>query len=277
MVPALALPFPEPTRALLAACLVGRPRRRNPFARRDRLRISQRLAVGMTPKEVARAEATDEAAIEGLLAQEDFRELVEADRALLALPVEEQRARLVKLARFALRNALADDHAGAALFVLREEARSRDPAETLAHSVLARSRRLALSTAQAPAAPRRPPAPARRYDPLDALARRGAASLRRAVVEEHAVQHAAATAVARDEAQDRPTAPEAPRHGGAAATRASAEKALALRAGAADRSVLPDPDGAASKLVAAVASDAAPASPRRRLRAAALPGRPRAP
>lgn len=246
---ALASLFAEPTRTFLAASLIGRRRPRASLARRDWLRVSQRLASGLTPREVARAEAKDEAAIQELLEDASFRELLEGERALLALPVEEQRARLVRLARTALENALCDDHAGAALFVLSEEARGRDPAETLARGVLARSQRQTRPPAASP--PPHPPAP-RLYDPLGALTRRGAAELRRVVVEEHAARHAA-------------TVP--------ADTRTAAQRALALRKTA-----------EAARLAAPAAPPApcrrdAPAVPAERPSApiTSLPRRPRAP
>jgi predicted component of type VI protein secretion system len=68
-------PLPRDTMNLLAAVTSGR-RARNPHARRDWLRVSQRLACGLTPRQVARAERTDEAAIDALLAQTGFRALV---------------------------------------------------------------------------------------------------------------------------------------------------------------------------------------------------------
>ena len=48
------------------------------------------------------------ATIEALLAEDGFAELVESYKALAELPAEEQTARLVKLARLAIENALAD-------------------------------------------------------------------------------------------------------------------------------------------------------------------------
>ncbi|HEX6015497.1 MAG TPA: hypothetical protein VFY87_27600 [Geminicoccaceae bacterium] len=150
-------PLPRDTMDLLAAATAGR-RRRNPYARRDWIRVSQRLATGLTPKQVARAEGTDEAAIGNLLAQDGFRELVAAHEEFLAEPPEAAMARLVRLARLALENALsADWDVGAALFVLREHKRGRDAAETVAKGVIAASRR-----ALRAAASRRRPRPRRR-------------------------------------------------------------------------------------------------------------------
>jgi hypothetical protein len=44
--------------SLLAAATAGR-RWRNPYARRDWIRVSQRLASGLTPKQVAGTEGID--------------------------------------------------------------------------------------------------------------------------------------------------------------------------------------------------------------------------
>jgi hypothetical protein len=150
-------PLPRDTMNLLAAATAGR-RRRNPYARRDWIRASQRLASGLTPKQVARTEGTDEGAIEGLLAQDGFRELVAAHEEFLAEPPEAAMARLVRLARLALENALsADWDVGAALFVLREHKRGRDAAETVANGVVAASRR----APRTPSSSRRRPRPRR--------------------------------------------------------------------------------------------------------------------
>ena len=125
-------------------------------------------------------------------------------------------AQLVKLARLALENALCDHDVGAALFVLREDKLHRDAAQTLAKNVLATSRRK-----HGTAAPPPPPSPAptppetRPYEPGPRLLARGAARLRRAVIEEHAIHKAAST------------------ESGAAATVAAARKALAAKATAA--------------------------------------------
>jgi hypothetical protein len=211
MVLALAAQLSRPTARLLTASLVGRRRPRNPYARRDWLRVSQRLASGMTPQAIAWAEGTDAAAVEDLLQRDEFRRLVDSFAELLARPAEAQRARLVRLARIALENALGDWDVGAALFVLEEDARGRDPAETLASGILARGRGTA---APAPAPSRAAPAPASpsgpgAYDPLTGLVRRGAATLRRAIVEEHALQDAARAATERGGPAAAPTSSSA--------------------------------------------------------------------
>lgn len=270
----------EPAHPFLRAGLVStRWRKGNPYARRDWLRMSQRLAAGLSAREVARAEAVEEAAVEDLLAQEGFRALVESYRALAERPVEEQTARLVRLARIAIENALAADwDMGVAFFVLREHEAGRDPAETIAKRVVAAARK-------GPAAPAAPPSPVpaapadppRAYDPLDALVRRQTAALRRAVLAEHAA-HEAAVADSRAEAAAEPAAPLP----GAAATAAGARQALALKRQGASTLPRGTPHGPVVRPAEAEppapgcrpAAAPAPAAP---ARPAVLPRRPRAP
>ena len=140
------------------------------------------------------------------------------------------------MARQAIERALAGDDPGAALFVLEEEARRRDPCVTLADSVL-RSRKRALASTAPPAPPPADAAarPGRyRYDPLRRMMNRGAARLRQDIVAEDVLRHAALQAVA--------PAPVAAPLTGAAATRAAAERALALKRSAATLALpLPEP------------------------------------
>jgi hypothetical protein len=203
---AFASGFAPVTRLLLPAVLAGgcTVARRTP-ARRQWLRVADRLAAGLSPAAAALAEGERGAElVEELLAQEDFRELVEATRECLAEPPEVQRRRLVMLARQTLERAMAwDGDPRVALFVLEEDARGRDPAETLADGVQ-KARRRALAAAS-PAAP--PPAPeppdqpqpgrAAGYDPLRAMVHRGAARCRDIVRIEEAIrlaaEHGAAT------------------------------------------------------------------------------------
>ena len=184
----------------------------------------------MTPKQVARTKGTDEAAVESLLAQDGFRELVAAHEEFLAEPPEAAMARLVRLARLALENALSVDwDVGAALFVLREHKRGRDTAETIAKGVVAASRRASRGTTfpPLPAQPAAtPPTCERPYEPDRRLIERGAARVRQTVVEEHAIRHAAAKG-----AMAEPVAPPP----GVIATVAAARKALAMKASAARR------------------------------------------
>src|SRR5687768_1383500 len=94
---------------LLAALLAGRRPRGNPYARRQWIRTAQRLAAGLPKAAVARAERTDEAATDGLLASEAFAELVESYRELIDEPAAAHTARLMGLARMALEQALVLD------------------------------------------------------------------------------------------------------------------------------------------------------------------------
>ena len=197
------------TASLMAAVLVGQRRPRNTYAKRDQLRISQRLAHGLTSAQVARAEGTEESAVTALLQREGFKALVASHAAQLAEPAEQHTARLVKLARQTLENALTLDwDVGAALFVLEENARQRDPALTLAEGVIAASRRAVRSGSAPPSAP--PPDPPaaptapRPYDPFAGLMQRGAAKLRRAVLDEQSAHLAAAAAPAAKSHPSRP-------------------------------------------------------------------------
>ena len=151
----------EPTDAFSRAALVGvRWRKGNPYQDRRALRVSQRLAAGMSVAEVARAERADTAAIESLLAQDGFAAVVESWRAMAEQPEAEQTARLVRLARLAIENALTDWDMGAAFFVLRENAQGRDPAHTIAERIIATAKRTAAPVAPMPPAEtrlRRPP------------------------------------------------------------------------------------------------------------------------
>ena len=70
-------PLPRNTTNLLAAVTSGK-QARNPYARRDCLRVFRFLVFGLTPRRVTRAECTDEAGIDALLAQTGFRALVAA-------------------------------------------------------------------------------------------------------------------------------------------------------------------------------------------------------
>jgi hypothetical protein len=268
------------SRSLPGAPPAWRGCRRRPFdpkAHRDRLRVSRRLAAGMSPREVARAEAVDEAAIAGLLAESEFRALVAAFVALEERPPEEQTARLVKLARQTIERAMADGDVRAAIFVLRKTGAGRDPADTLARGVLASCRRAARAATAPPAAPPPGPAASRPHDPLAGMLRHGAAALRAAIVAEHATRHAARAAVAREQAEAQ--APAA----GAEATAVAARRALALKTAAADADTRPAAAALARltrRLVGQAGTVAlrpcfapSPASPL----VAALPRRPRAP
>ena len=133
-------------------------------------------------------------------------------------------ARLEKLCRLALTNALLEWDVGAALFAQRELSQGRDPAQTLARRVRAQAKRTP-APPRAPAPPGPPPLPNPNYDPLDALVQRSARGLRQAVVLEQAIQTGAT------------------RQTGVAATMAAARKALALKRGARAGRTAPDRAG----------------------------------
>jgi hypothetical protein len=185
------------TRFTLPALLAGRSRRPRPL-RRDWLRIADRLAAGMPPHAAALPEGGDESMVMGLLEREDFRGLVAAARALQEEPPEASRKRLVILARQALERALAwDDDPRAALFVLDEEAKGRDPAATVAEAVAKGPR------PRPPAEPRpraRPPCP---YDSFTSMCGRSRRALAEAVRGEDAVRRAATARLGTAEAAKR--------------------------------------------------------------------------
>ena len=214
---------------LLAAVLSGRRRpRRLPWGH-VWLRIADRLAAGMPAEAAGLPDGRDGRMVAELLAREEFRALVAAAEEQLAAPQERHRQQLVIMARQALERALVLDDAGAALFVLEEEAQGRDPCATLADGVL-RGRRRALASAAMPAPPQPDarPRPGRyRYDPLRRMMHRGSARLRRDVAVEAALRHAAALATG---SQAEPSA-----------TRVAAERALALKRAAPAVPPLPAP------------------------------------
>lgn len=92
-----------------------------------------------------------------------------------------------------LHEALARGDLRAALFVLKEQERRRDPAMTLARGVVVRGERSVRPPAPSPPAAN-PPAtrPREPAEPDDSARWRGAALLRAAVAAEHEAQHPAA-------------------------------------------------------------------------------------
>ena len=168
---------------LLAAVLSGRRRPRHLPRGHVWIRIADRIAAGLPPAAATLPEG-DPGLAGRLLEREEFQALVAASREMLAEPEDVQRRRLIIMARQALERALVLDDAGAALFVLEEETRGRDPAATLADGVCA-------AQARAPQASprRRPPRPSgrtgscprgpaehTRADPRSATARRAGAT-----------------------------------------------------------------------------------------------------
>jgi hypothetical protein len=182
----LALPFDPVMRFTLPALLCHRSRRQRPL-RRDWLRIADRLAAGLPAKAAALPEGVDERMVEGLVQREDFQALVEAAREWHEDSEETARRKLVVMARQALARAMDwEDDPRAALFVLDEEAKGRDPAATVAAAVLKRPRR-----APAPTDGIRSHPP-RLHDPMSALCARTKRKLADEVRGEVAIRHATA-------------------------------------------------------------------------------------
>ena len=258
--PAAATPRPplrahEPQDPVLRAGLAAvRWKRGNPYCDRTTLRVAQRFAFGLDKPAVARAEGTDEAAIDALLAQDGFAEVIASWHDILDESSPAFMARLEKLCRLALTNALLEWDVGAALFAQRELTQGRDPAQTLARRVRAQAKRTP-APPRAPAPPGPPPLPNPGYDPLDALVQRSACGLRQAVVLEQAILTGAT------------------RQTGVAATMAAASKALALKRGAGPAAPRPIAlrHGQLARPVTAVPVEPAPAA------MAAGPRRTRAP
>jgi hypothetical protein len=170
------------------------PRLRHPLASpRGRWRAAHRIAAGLAPAAVARAEQVAPAEVEALLARPDFQELVASCRALAALPEEERLARLEQIAWCTLELAMADTDWRCAAFVLTERRLGRNPARTLAQLVVKAQARAAAATAPPaapqPTAPVPPPRAPRPYDLAGAAVRRAAVRLRDAVAAEAALAH----------------------------------------------------------------------------------------
>jgi hypothetical protein len=262
--------------ALMAVALSGRRRRPLQWGQHW-LRIADRLAGGVPPAVAALPEGGDAALVGELMALEEFRELLAATEEQRAAPAEEHRRDLVLMARQAIERALSCDDVGAALFVLEEDARGRDPCATLVDSILrCRSRALASAALLAEPepkpepepAPAPPPAAPRAHEPLRRLIHRGTARLRDDVEVEEALHRIGrrAAAAARD-----------PVPIGAAVTRAAAERAQALRRAAAAPAIPHDaapplaPSAGARHPFAPARATAAPTDPARAPRRARAP------
>jgi hypothetical protein len=129
-----------------------------PFARptaRDR-RMGQKLSMGLTPAQVARLEGMASADVETLVAEPDFKALIDGYNTLHAMPEDEQRRILTQLARHLLMEATALGDVRVAMFILLQERMGKDPARTLADGVIAANRRApSRQRLLAPPAPRR--------------------------------------------------------------------------------------------------------------------------
>jgi hypothetical protein len=170
-----------------------------PFARvtaRDR-RMGQKLSMGLTPKQVARLEGMASADVETLVAEPEFKALIDGYTTLHAMPDDEQRRILTQLARHLLMEATALGDVRVAMFILLQERMGKDPARTLADGVIAASKRAA-QPAPAPRTPSPSPrAPRPSDDPALRTMQRVESRLRGELQQEHAAVHAA---VAADEA-----------------------------------------------------------------------------
>ena len=201
------------------------PRRPPLTAPRGQGRAAYRLSAGLSPAAVARAEAVAEREIDALLAQPDFRELLEALAELQGLPEEDRLRRLERHAWCVLEMALADSDWRAAAFVADQLRRGFNPARMLAKGVLkaqARAAAPAPTPATEPATPSPPRAP-RPYDPVGAGVRGAAAAMRATIAAETALALAPgrpATAPATPPTNTiEPTAPARPRRPDALAAR----------------------------------------------------------
>jgi hypothetical protein len=178
-----------------------------PFARvtaRDR-RMSQKLSMGLTPRQVARLEGMVPADVETLVAEPEFKALVDGYNTLHAMPEDEQRRILTQLARHLLMEATALGDVRVATFVILQERMGKDPARTLADGVIAANKR----AAQPAPAPRTPSPSPRAHRPSDdpelRTMQRVESRLRGELQQEHAVVHAA---VAADETSPEPEPPQ---------------------------------------------------------------------
>ncbi len=119
-----------------------------PFARvtaRDR-RMGQKLSMGLTPKQVARLEGMVPADVETLVAEPEFKALIDGYNTLHAMPEDEQRRILTQLARHLLMEATALGDVRVAMFILLQERMGKDPARTLADGVIAANKRAAAAS-----------------------------------------------------------------------------------------------------------------------------------
>jgi hypothetical protein len=167
-----------------------------PFARvtaRDR-RMGQKLSMGLTPKQVARLEGMVPADVESLVAEPEFKALIDGYNTLHAMPEDEQRRILTQLARHLLMEATALGDVRVAMFILLQERMGKDPARTLADGVIAANKH----AAQPAPAPRTASSSPRAPRPSDApdlrTMQRVESRLRGELQQEHAAVHAAVAA-----------------------------------------------------------------------------------
>ena len=102
--------------------------------------------MGLTPRQVARLEGMAPADVETLVAEPDFKALIDGYNTLHAMPEDEQRRILTQLARHLLMEATALGDVRVAMFILLQERMGKDPARTLADGVIAANRRAAAAS-----------------------------------------------------------------------------------------------------------------------------------
>ena len=161
------------------------PRRPPLSAPRGQLRAAYRLTAGMSRTNLARAENVPPAAIDELLAQPDFQELLEALAELRDLPPAERLRQLEEMAWCVLEMAVGLGDWRAAAFVADQMRRGCSPARSLAQAVLDAEARALAQNPGKPIRPRR----ARPHDPVDAALGRAASGLRTILGLEEAYTH----------------------------------------------------------------------------------------
>src|SRR4051794_27765989 len=149
-------------------------------------RIAHLAAGGHSAAAIAAIEGAEPEQIEGLLGDEPFARLVHAYEVLEARPPEERRAELVRIARFLIDEAIGLGHVRVAFFVVREELRGRDAAETVADKLIAQRAKAAEPPPPAPFPEDTPSPTARRphlpAHPADRMAQPACAQLLRALL-----------------------------------------------------------------------------------------------
>ena len=209
---------------LASAAYATRKGLNRPFARvtAQQRRLGHKLSIGLTPAQAARLEGMAPADVETLVAEPDFKALIDGYNTLHAMPEDEQRRILTQLARHLLMEATALGDVRVATFIILQERMGKDPARTLADGVIAASRRAA-QPAPAPRTPSPSPRPPRPSDDTDQRAmQRVECRLRGELQQEHAAVHAAVAADEPSRKQPRKRPPSRSRPGGSAARRGPA-------------------------------------------------------
>ena len=188
----------------------------DPHLRRRPL-LARRLAAGLPPWAVARGSNLPEDDLAALLFDAGFRELVDCCAGILAMSREARLARMERIAGEIIDDALTRRDPTAAMFVLRQRQKKRDPIATLARGFCntlererARAERLNVEIEAGRLAPETPPPapepaptdpmaealaaeamrPDRHPDPIDAALWRKASALRQKMLDEQVLHHA---------------------------------------------------------------------------------------